>query len=61
MLFRVTIRETLVRATKIEAPDAWEAEAVVRSQYDRGEIILTADDFSDMEIEVNEGGTEDES
>lgn len=56
MWWNVTIRETLVRVVAVEAEDAYEAEGAVRSQYRAGEIVLEADDFSDVELEVKEAG-----
>jgi len=47
---KVTIKETLVRVTEVEAEDAMAAEDLVRCAYDNSEIVLEADDFSDVEI-----------
>ena len=54
--WNVTIRETLVRVVAVEAEDAYEAEGAVRSQYRAGEIVLEAEDFSGVELEVKEAG-----
>lgn len=54
MRWEVTIRETLVRVVEVEAEDAYDAEDLVRSQYGAGDIVLEADDFSDVEIEAKE-------
>ena len=56
MWWNVTIRETLVRVVAVEAEDAYEAECAVRSRYRAGEIVLEAEDFSGVEIEVKEAG-----
>lgn len=56
MWWNVTIRETLVRVVSVEAEDAYEAEDAVRSRYRAGEIVLEAEDFSDVELEVKEAG-----
>ena len=56
MWWNVTIRETLVRVVAVEAEDAYKAEGAVRSQYQAGEIVLEAEDFSDVELEVKEAG-----
>ena len=56
MWWNVTIRETLVRVVPAEAEDAYAAEGAVRSQYRAGEIVLEAEDFSDVELEVKEAG-----
>ena len=56
MWWNVTIRETLVRVVAVEAEDVYEAEGAVRSQYRAGEIVLEAEDFSGVELEVKEAG-----
>lgn len=56
MWWNVTIRETLVRVVAVEAEDAYEAEDAVRNRYRAGEIVLEAEDFSDVELEVKEAG-----
>ena len=56
MWWNVTIRETLVRVVAVEAEDAYEAEGAVRSQYRAGEIVLEAEDFSDVEMEAEKAG-----
>ena len=56
MWWNVTIRETLVRVVPAEAEDAYVAEDAVWSRYRAGEIVLEADDFSDVELEVKEAG-----
>ena len=56
MWWNVTIRETLVRVVAVEAEDAYEAEGAVRSQYRAGEIVLEADDFSDVKIDAEKAG-----
>ena len=39
-----------------EAEDAYAAEDAVWSRYRAGEIVLEAEDFSDVELEVKEAG-----
>ena len=56
MWWNVTIRETLVRVVSVEAEDAYAAEDAVWSRYRAEEIVLEADDFSDVELEVKEAG-----
>ena len=56
MWWNVTIRENLVRVVAVEAEDAYAAEDAVRSRYRAGKIVLEADDFSDVEMEVKEAG-----
>ena len=40
----------------VEAEDAYEAEGAVRSRYRAGEIVLEAEDFSDVEMEAEKAG-----
>ena len=56
MWWNVTIREILVRVVAVEAEDAYAAEDIVWNRYRTGEIVLEADDFSDVELEVKEAG-----
>lgn len=43
--YDVTITETLSRTVSVDASDAYDAHAQVQGQYDREEIVLTADDM----------------
>ena len=54
--WNVTIREILVRVVAVEAEDAYAAEDIVWNRYRAGKIVLEADDFSDVEMEVKEAG-----
>lgn len=56
MRWNVTIRETLVRVVAVEAEDAYTAKDAVRSRYRAGEIVLEADDFSDVKIDAEKAG-----
>lgn len=56
MWWNVTIRETLVRVVAVEAEDTYTAEDAVWSRYRAGEIVLEAEDFSGVELEVKEAG-----
>ena len=56
MRWNVTIRETLVRVVAVEAEDAYAAEDIVWNRYRAGKIVLEAEDFSDVELEVKEAG-----
>lgn len=56
MWWNVTIRETQVRVVAVEAEDAYAAEDIVWNRYRTGEIVLEAEDFSDVELEVKEAG-----
>ena len=56
MWWNVTIRETLVRVVAVEAEDAYAAEDIVWNRYRTGEIVLEAEDFSDVKIDAEEAG-----
>ena len=56
MWWNVTIRETLVRVVAVEAEDTYTAKDAVRSRYCAGKIVLEAEDFSGVELEVKEAG-----
>ena len=53
--WNVTIRETL-GVVAVEAEDAYAAEDIVWNRYRTGEIVLEADDFSDVKIDAEEAG-----
>ena len=46
----VTISETLERQIKVSANSWTEATGFVRNQYDNGETVLGADDFTRVEF-----------
>ena len=48
--FKVVIRETLERQISVKAKDRFDAVRRIRSDYAAGEIILSADDFTTVEI-----------
>lgn len=56
MWWNVTIQETLVRVVAVEAEDAYAAEDAVWSRYRAGEIVLEAEDFSDVKIDAEKAG-----
>ena len=56
MWWNVTIREPLVRVVAVEAEDAYTAKDAVRSRYRAGEIVLEAEDFSDVKIDAEKAG-----
>ena len=56
MWWNVTIRETLVRVVAVESEDDYGAIDAVGSRYRAGKIVLEAEDFSDVELEVKEAG-----
>lgn len=49
----VTIEETLSQDIKIKAKSYDEALWKARELYDQEKIVLTADDFMDVELHVN--------
>ena len=48
--FSVEVKEVLSRIVEVEAPDANEAERIVRKQYFDCDIVLTEDDYQEVEI-----------
>ena len=56
MRYEVTVTEVLTRTVQVEAQDASEAERCVRKMYDEGEVVLTADDF--LEVEFSKAATD---
>lgn len=50
--FEVEIREILVKKIRIKAKDQQVAYKIVKSAYDKCEIVLSADDFCDAEFSV---------
>ncbi len=48
--YEVTIREYLERTVQIKANSKEEAIVEVQRQWDKGEMILTADDFTHAEF-----------
>lgn len=54
--YRVQINETLVKAFSVEAISKKDAVRKVKEAYNASEIILTADDFSDVEFNCQENG-----
>ena len=54
--FQVTIRETLERVIAVEAEDRLSALRRVRADYAVEEIVLSADDFTAVEITAEAAG-----
>lgn len=52
--YEVTIQETLVRKVTVEADDMENAEDIVRRRYDRADLVLDADDFSDVQFSTKQ-------
>lgn len=52
--YRVVVTETLQRTVYIDAKSAEEAKGTVEERYRNEEIVLSADDYQDTEIEVVE-------
>ncbi len=52
--YTILVEETLARHVEIEAESAEQAEEIATAQYNNQEIVLDADDFSDLTIkEIN--------
>ena len=52
--YDVMIKETLMKKVSVEAKNPEEAKEKIRSEWQRGEHILEADDFLDVEFECDE-------
>ena len=50
MKYKVTIEEKLVREVEVEANDFDEALENVKDMYNNSEIILSADDFTNVDF-----------
>ena len=48
--FSIEVRETLARVITVKAGSKEEAYQVVRNQYHKEEIVLTAEDFQEVEF-----------
>ena len=51
--YRVTITETLTRTVDVTAESKEAAEQIVNDEWYIGKHILSADDFTGVEFEVN--------
>lgn len=49
--FQIEVKEVSARVIEIEAEGLLEALALVEEQWDKGEIILDAEDFCDVTFE----------
>lgn len=52
MRYIVEVQEILVKRVEVDAADASAAVDMVRQMYNRGEIVLSADDFLTKSFEV---------
>ena len=52
MKYKVEITETLQRILEVEAKEEAEAYQIVKDMYRNEEIVLSADDYIDIKIEV---------
>lgn len=52
MTYKVQITEKLQRIVEVEADSEEEAMDKVEDMWNCGDVILTADDFKDKELEV---------
>ena len=48
--FEVTITETLQKSITVEAATREEAQAMVEEMWDKGDVVLDADDFVGAEF-----------
>lgn len=48
----VVITEMLCRDVTVIARDSWEAEEKAWEMYDKGEIVLSADDYAETSIDA---------
>ncbi len=53
MTYKVTIEELLVREIEVEADSPNEAMDKIHEKYKNEEIVLTADDFSEVTFGIN--------
>lgn len=51
-IYKVQITEKLQKTIEVEANSEQEAMDIVESKWSDGDIILTADDYTDKELEV---------
>jgi len=58
--YKVTITETSKRDVEVEADSAEEAEDIVNDMWYRGEIILDADDFFEVDYSSAEAVKQNE-
>ena len=56
--FKIRVTETLVKIVEVEAPDEAEAIWEVMSQYDEGKVVLSGDDF--LDVDFNREGEDDD-
>ena len=49
--YTIRITETLNKYVDVEATDYYNALDKVKQMYDKGEAVLTADDFTNVEFE----------
>ncbi len=54
MNYRVSISEMLQKEVNVEAADNVEAICMVKKMYDNSDVILTADDFKEVTINIME-------
>lgn len=48
--FQIEVRETLSRVLDVEANSSEDALEIVKKKYEKCEVVLDADDFSDYDI-----------
>lgn len=60
MKYTVTIEETLSKQKTVEANSPEDALSIVKSLYDDGEVVLSADDFVEVTFGVDAPGPSEE-
>ena len=53
--FEVTITETLQKSITVEAATREEAQAMVEEMWDKGDVVLDADNFIGAEFSCDNG------
>lgn len=53
--FEVIITEKLAKAVTVEASTREEAQAMVEEMWNKGDVVLSADDFADANFQSNDG------
>lgn len=53
--YRFIVKEILARTVEVDAESEFEAESAVQAMLSSGELTLDTDDYSDTEIECENG------
>jgi hypothetical protein len=52
--FKITIEEVLAKEVEVEAKNVSDAIDIVKKQYRNGDVVLSADDFVDVDFLIEE-------